>query len=93
MISDDRVAVSYGVDISSTYFYFQIFRMDQIQMQAWTAGALESLQEKTDLLEGEISRAVQQCQQFSNVRFLLYFLGGSLHFEYFKFFQESEEYY
>ena len=55
-------------------------------MQAWTAGALESLQEKTDLLEGEISRAVQQCQQFSNVRFLFYFLGGSLHFEYFIFF-------
>jgi len=62
-------------------------------MQAWTAEDLESLQEKTDLLEGEISRAVEQCQQFSNVRFLLYFLGGSLHFEYFKFFQESEEYY
>ena len=60
MISDDRVAVSYGVDISSTYFYFQIFRMDQIQMQAWTAGALKSLQEKTDLLEEEISRAVEQ---------------------------------
>jgi len=34
--------------------------MDQIQMQAWTAGALKSLQEKTDLLEEEISRAVEQ---------------------------------
>ena len=61
MISDDRVAVSYayGEDISCTQFYFQIFWMDQIHMQAWTAGALKSLKEKTDLLEGEISRAME----------------------------------
>ena len=59
-------------------------------MQAWTAEDLESLQEKTDLLEGEISRAVEQCQQFSNVRFYSYFLGVSLHFEYFNFFRSQK---